>query len=690
MNGSSKYRGLFVAMTVFLLVIAVVAGLNFYIATRVDQDAVSVNLSGRQRMLSQRIAKTIFLAQQAKEEAERIAAIEELRGAVKLFDTTLSGFRTGGEVTGGDGKPVVLAKAPVALDAISDAVNLWSGYQKLLGDFLDSPAPAQNDAALNSLGVYARTNNVKILQLMNDLTTALERQAQQRAATLRVIQLTAIVIALSLFAYVVFFSLRNLRRADTELVAAKAETDNILSTVKDGLFLVDRELTIGQQQSKSLEQILGVKSVAGRNLLDVLARMVPEKTQATAKSFLELLFGERVKESLMGEVNPLKEVEVSTPTEDGRIATRYLAFQFRRVLTDGQLTHLLVSTADVTSEVELRQELDRAKRRGEQQITLLTKMMHLGNDELVEFIDKMNRGLDEMNGILATAGTSRQGTMGKLAQVYRIVHTIKGDAAALDFEPIESWAHQIEDQVAKLRGHENLAGSDLLPLTVSLRDMYQQLEGVREMVDRLGQVRRSLDSGRPARRLAPVWNKAEMIARKVADREQKRVEFSINASHDVEIPDTAYHEVSDALVQLVRNAIVHGIEPPQVRTAEGKPAIGRVVLTVRPGTNRNIEIAVEDDGRGIDLERVRDKAITLGLASRQQAQAMMPKDLVRLLFSSGFSTKDDVTEDGGRGVGLDVVEQSIARVGGRVAVGSKPGQGSRFTLTIPQTSGVSA
>lgn len=294
-----------------------------------------------------------------------------------------------------------------------------------------------------------------------------------------------------------------------------------------------------------------------------------------------------------------------------------------------------------------------------------------------------------MNSILATGGTSRQGTMSKLAQVYRIAHTIKGDAAALDFEPIESWAHQIEDQISKLRGQDSLAGGDLLPLTVSLREMYQQLEGVREMVERLSQVRRSLDSGRPARRLAPVWNKAELIARRVAEREQKRVEFSVNASADVEIPETAYHELSDALVQLVRNAIVHGIEPPHDRTAEGKPAVGRVVLSVKPAANGGVELSVEDDGRGIDLDRVRAKAVELGLATREKAAAMAPRELARLLFTSGFTTKEDVSEDGGRGVGLDVVEQSIARIGGRVAIGTRPGQGSRFTISVPSFTGAS-
>ncbi|MCU0756127.1 MAG: ATP-binding protein [Xanthomonadales bacterium] len=687
MGGFTKYRGLIVAISLFLVVVAGVTGVNLYIARDLNQDAIGVNLSGRQRMLSQRTAKTILQVQSAlKEGADPSAALQELAGAVKLFDQTLGGFRNGAEVTGGAGLPVFLAQAAVGQDKIEAAIALWEPYKRLLaplvgvdGNVIGVPEVDQVERLVR----YAVENNVKILGLMNELTSALEVQATERAARLRVIQIAALATALMLFAYIVFFSLRNLRKADQDVLLAKQETDNILNTVNDGLFLIDRELRIGSQQSKSLEQIFGVTGLAGRSLLDVLGRLVPEKTLDTARTFLDLLFGERVKEALMGEVNPLREVEVSIVNANGVREQRYLAFQFRRVLTDDKLTHLLVSARNITQEIELRRELEVTRKRSEEQVALLTKMMHLGGAELGSFMDKTQTALDEMNAVLAVSGLSKQENMGKLAKLFRLVHTIKGDAAALDFDPIEAWAHRVEDQMHELRKRDSIDGSDMLALTVAMREMYQQIGGIRDLVAKLSQVRATLETADSSRPKTSVWAKAQMLAGRVADREGKRVKFNVHKDPGLRVANVHFHELSDVLVQLVRNAIVHGIERPEQRAASGKSPEGRVNLSFLHGAQQTIEINVEDDGAGINLEKVRKLGVQRGLLAPEIAAAATPRDLVKLLLTPGFSTAEQVTEDAGRGVGLDVIEKAVQRLGGRLSISSRWGQGARFSVILP-------
>jgi two-component system, chemotaxis family, sensor kinase CheA len=689
MGGLAKYRGLVIAITLFLLVVAGVTTANLFIAKDLNQDAVGVNLSGRQRMLSQRTAKTILQTQAAiAAGTDAGAAQKELAGAVNLFNQTLDGFRDGGNVIGGAGTPVYLAKANVGQDKIAAATEIWQEYQKVLaplvnlkGDVVGTPSADE----MSALVAFANANNVKILTLMNELTTALESQATARAARLRLIQIIALSTALVLFGYIVFFSLRNLSRADAEVLAAKQETDDILNTVNDGLFLIDRDVKIGSQQSKSLEQIFGMKDLAGKGLLEVLSKLVPEKTLQTAKTFLDLLFGERVKEALMGEVNPLKEVEINTVNDEGKRETKYLAFQFRRVLTGEKLSHLLVSAADITPEVELRRELDFTRKRNEEQVMLLTKMMHLNSAELSSFMDKTQKGLDEMNAVLAASGTSRHENMSKIGQLFRVVHTIKGDAAALDFDPIESWAHRFEDQIHALRKGETISGTELMPLTVALREMYQQISGIRDLVGKLGEVRSTLDvseasSSKPK---ASVWAKAQMLAPKVAEREGKLVKLDIRKDAGLRISNTQFHGLSDALVQMVRNAIVHGIETPEERAAMGKSHEGLVRIHLAHGAPGQIEVNVEDDGAGINLDAIRTRAIRNGIMDDATAKKAGPKDLVKLLFLGGFSTLDRVTEDAGRGVGLDVIEKAVQVMGGKLSIGIKPGRGTRFSIVLP-------
>ncbi len=693
MSGLTKYRGLIVAITLFLLVIASVTIANFLIARDLDQDAIGVNLSGRQRMLSQRTAKTIFqLSEQARQGADVSATLKELNGAVQLFDSTLDGFRSGGTVTGGAGQTLLLRQAQVGQDKIAAATEIWSNYQKKLKPVLQTTREIDRQA-LQDLNQFAAQNNVTILTLMNELTSALEKQSTDRAAFLRLLQIVALSIALLLFAYIVFFALRNLRRADAEVLAAKAETDNILNTVNDGLFLVDRELKIGNQVSKSLNAIFGVQNLAGKNLMSVLAELVPEKTRETAKSFLDLLFGERVKEALMGDVNPLKEVEIKSVEADGRIGTKYLAFQFKRVLDGEKLSHLLVSAADISSEVQLRQELQQTQKRNEAQISLLAKMIHVSTPELSAFMDKTQRSLDEMNAILSAGGMGKQEYVSKLAQLFRIVHTIKGDAAALDFDPIESWAHRFEGQVHELRKQDVIEGNDLLPLTVQMRELYTQIGGIRDLAQKMSQVRSTLDvksnsEGASAVKAQPsVWAKAQLLAERVAERAGKNVKLTISKEPGVRIPNAQFHETSDALVQLVRNAIVHGIEEPTARSASGKPEQAKLQIHIGAGAPGTIEVSVEDDGQGLDLEKIRAHAIESGALSAADAVNASSQQLVRLLFTSGFSTAKAVTEDAGRGVGLDVVEKSIRKIGGRISLTSRAGRGARFTLVLPEAWG---
>lgn len=691
MGGLKKYRALIISITLFLLVIAAVSGANLYIARDLNQDAIGVNLSGRQRMLSQRIAKTILQLQEAlRTGADPSAAHQELALAVKLFDQTLNGFRNGATVTGGDGKPVLLQSASVGQDKVEEALKLWDPYKQFLSAIVDFDGAITNppDAEkLAPLVAYAVANNVKILTLMNDLVTALERQATQRAATLRTIQIAALGTALLIFAYIVFFSLRRLRAADQEVLAAKQETDNILMTVNDGLFLIDRHFRIGSQQSKSLTQIFGIPNLAGQNLKDVLAKLVPEKTVDTARTFIDLLFGERVKESLMGDVNPLREVEISFTNAQGNREQRYLAFEFRRVLTNEKLTHLLVAVSNVTSKIELRRELEITRRRNEEQVALLTKMMHIGGAELGAFMDKTQNALDQMNSVLASSGTSRTENMSKITQLFRLVHTIKGDAAALEFDPIESWAHRFEDLIHDLRKREEISGADLLPLTVSMREMYQQITGIRDLVAKLANIRTTLGESAENRStgISNVWSKAQSIAPKIADREGKRVKVEVNREPGLKIPQDNFHDISDVLVQLVRNSIVHGVESPEQRAAMGKPAEGTVSVYFGHSEHGFCEFYVEDDGAGIDFEKIRALAIERQTMDPQSAATASSKDLVRQLFLPGFSTAAGVTADAGRGVGLDVVEKSVRKMGGKLSINTRRGQGTRFSVLLPNS-----
>jgi two-component system, chemotaxis family, sensor kinase CheA len=187
-------------------------------------------------------------------------------------------------------------------------------------------------------------------------------------------------------------------------------------------------------------------------------------------------------------------------------------------------------------------------------------------------------------------------------------------------------------------------------------------------------------------RMMPVRTLFSRIPRLVRDlslREGREVAVTFSGE-ETELDKTVIERLSDPLVHLIRNAIGHGIESQEERLAAGKPAEGQLKVTARHQGNIVI-IEVEDDGRGIDFERIRQRFAEAGLAPLSQVSRLDRRELLAALFLPGFSTAERVSDVSGRGVGLDVVKRNIESLGGQVDAASEPGRFSRFTIRIPLT-----
>jgi chemosensory pili system protein ChpA (sensor histidine kinase/response regulator) len=171
------------------------------------------------------------------------------------------------------------------------------------------------------------------------------------------------------------------------------------------------------------------------------------------------------------------------------------------------------------------------------------------------------------------------------------------------------------------------------------------------------------------------------VARQTAKETDKRVNLDIRGG-TVEIDRSVLERMAAPFEHLLRNAIVHGIEARAPRAAAAKPETGELLVQVSQQGN---EVAIEfsDDGAGLDLSRIRDKAAALGLLAADAG--LSDAEAAELIFESGFSTADTLTELAGRGVGMDVVRSEAQALGGRVAIGSEPGKGARFTIHLPLT-----
>lgn len=226
-------------------------------------------------------------------------------------------------------------------------------------------------------------------------------------------------------------------------------------------------------------------------------------------------------------------------------------------------------------------------------------------------------------------------------------------------------------------------------MTVARSHLEQTARGLgseilKEEVENLSKLVRDFHGRVMSLRMLPfrlITGSLRRLVREHASTLEKDVSLRISGE-EIGIDKSVLLQVSDPLVHLLRNALDHGIETSEERRRSGKPPQGTIEIEVARSRNR-VEITVADDGRGVDVEEVRRKAVERGIFREEDSRRASPSDVLSCLFRPGFSTRAVVTELSGRGVGLDVVKSKLVSLGGTIEFTSKPGEGSRFLLSLP-------
>lgn len=237
------------------------------------------------------------------------------------------------------------------------------------------------------------------------------------------------------------------------------------------------------------------------------------------------------------------------------------------------------------------------------------------------------------------------------------------------------------DAIVNLIGELVLSRNRLKTLRVRLRD-----EELDRAVSTLDIATARLQSAVMRTRMQPVgkvFSRFPKVARDVARNLSKEVELELVGA-ETELDRNLVEALADPLVHLVRNAIDHGIEMPELREAQGKPRNGHVRLSAQQEGDY-VSIEVQDDGAGIDPEKLRAKAREKGLIDPEAAARLSSEECLHLVFLPGFSTKQEVTDISGRGVGMDVVQSRIRELSGQIQIQSELGRGSRFMIRVPLT-----
>ena len=226
-------------------------------------------------------------------------------------------------------------------------------------------------------------------------------------------------------------------------------------------------------------------------------------------------------------------------------------------------------------------------------------------------------------------------------------------------------------------------------VSVSAGDMLVQPENnqtFHEQIEYLERVTTNLHESVMKVRMVPIDSVVNRFPRMIRDLNRKldkKMELYMSGE-ETELDRTVIDEIGDPLMHLLRNSADHGLESNEERIRLGKPEVGSIFLDAYQDGN-NVVIEVRDDGAGIDVDKVRKKAIDKGTITEKQAETMKDKDFIDLLFQPSFSTADQITDVSGRGVGLDVVKTKIEALGGNISAKTIAGEGSTFTIQLPLT-----
>jgi len=668
-------------LSLLVAAISVVLLPGYRIADRLYANTVALRLASTQLSLPETIGASLGSMRDRLQAGAYIGeSLDDLRAEVHDLDRALKQL----EESAAAGTPELQATTAA-----------WATYRKRLEPIVSFEGVPYRDTddggaemtahgrrllgATRAAIASGRTATPQLTGALTAIGARLQAEVADASKTLRKLLVAGVAFAcllVVLLAYVQWLKARHERAARI----AQDQMRDILATVKDGLFLLDADLRIAKAHSASLSSLLGREGFEGLTFDDLLRDLVPPKTLATAAKYVNLLWGERVNENLIRSINPLNEVEVQIDRGDGRRDVKYLDFEFHRVRGGEGTSQVLVTVNDVTSRVLLTRELQESQSDSQSQVDMLLGILRLDPQQVIGFLDDTVATLGQVNAVLKVPARGDGEFRNKIDELFREIHRIKGEAATLGLATVETRAHEYEDRLQELRGRGSLTGSDFLPLVVRLDDLFKHLTSVRDLVDRVDGLRaeNTLSATPEAEAISEAT--LDKLAQRVAADQHKQVRV-VTSGLDA-VPNELGRPLRDILIQLVRNAVVHGIEPADIRRAAGKDATGVLRVQFNP-TQDGFNLDFLDDGGGIDEARVREVATARGLLNAEQTMTLDSKRVLALLFRPGFSTCEASDRDAGRGVGLDLVRRTVSELGGRIGVVTSSGKFTRFRIALP-------
>ncbi len=678
-----KYRAIVLTISLFVVMDLVILAVDSFSLSNSQSNSKAAHVTQNQISLAKDLyANLLLLEKEVGDRGQIRPVLADLQKTMADFNKVMTDFSAGNSIqiesqSSLDSSAVVTEETKALMQQIR---TLWTPVYDNI-NYLGTVQSADNlERQIPGIKNTLDAAIPEIVQRLEQLTTGFNT-AQRSSVTLsRNLQAITFLLSLGVVLGIIFIFIQQLIKEDEAHDIALKETEEILNNVDEGLFLLDQEMRIQKQRSSALEPMFGNRNLNQMTLRQLLTNLVPEKTIELTEDYVLLLLKNRVNENLVDSLNPLDELELNIDKGNGLYDNKYLSFKFHRSYREGVVNHLLVTITDITELVKLRKELDSLKDDADMQVDMIQKIIHVEPHLVTNFIVETRSALNSINEVLKERSMNVIDFKEKLDSIKQLAHKIKGDAASLELDNFSRFAHELEDLIEPLKQKPQISGTDFLPLTLKLNRFMDYLD----MTDKLiAATPKSLPTS-----TLPVttqWDRLNSLTSEVAKSLDKKVLLD-TANFDTSLIPAEYSElVKDILIQLIRNAIVHGIESSLDRKKMGKEVTGRIKLSFdQDGSEFSLKIL--DDGAGINMDKIRDSALRKNRMTQEQMNKLAPAQVMSLIFEPGFTTQNTVNEHAGRGVGMDLVKSKVKAVGGKIKIASSSGKHCQFDIRLPLVS----
>jgi two-component system, chemotaxis family, sensor kinase CheA len=471
---------------------------------------------------------------------------------------------------------------------------------------------------------------------------------------------------------------------DMTYLAERDEIAAMKDSMKIGLFYMDQNCVIQDHYSRYLEELLSEQNLFGKLFTDVIANSVTPKELVSIKDYFGMVLENTYDQEMLDDINPLNELHyINVRTGDRKV--------FQCAFTTVERGHgelfLLVTVYDITARVELQQKLAEEEAKRQEEMQAVFELIQIEPAVFSDFMEDMNFEFGNIDKILKNDELSAHDA---LVKVYQSVHAIKSNAVILGLNVFGNKVHNLESKIKKLREQEGeVPFVEMLNLTVDIEKISNEREGFKEILDKLqsyagggGGLAGVGGTGGARQNVKVLVESLTKTTTRVAQDMGKQIKFAASEVDPDALDNSPRRVIKDILMQLIRNAAVHGIETPDDRKKRGKNETGVVKLSIKKSEDgKFVLVKLTDDGNGLDYKKIAVKAIQKKMLKKEDA--VKKDNLLKVIFMPGFSTAETETVHGGRGIGLNLVRDRIKEVNGTIKIKSEDGKGTVFLITLP-------